>query len=197
MKKVLFAVSTIGLMAATPAFAQPSEILLSATVTGQCGTGNHLSGSDTNPGWDQSDIVVDLGNGGNGRFAGQTFTNRSVGNVWCNSPASVTLTVEALTTSNSTTDTNSFANQFDIRFNTDMGVYLGQGTGYVLATNVGGGNTTASTNFAFPQAFETGTGRYSGLNSIEVLPSLRGSDVRRPVAGTYSGAIRLTATPAP
>jgi len=49
MKKVLFAVSAIGLFAATPAFAQTAqgEIALNATVAKACGVGDHRSGASS------------------------------------------------------------------------------------------------------------------------------------------------------
>lgn len=195
MKTLLAAVSAIGLLASAPAYAQSTatgEILLNATVTPACGVGNHLSGPGVAAGFTDADITVNLANA-NGQFAGQTFTNRSFGNVWCNGPANVTMSVGALTSASSTTDTTSFANRFDIEVTTDAGVYLGLGQDAVLST-VGEASGIKSVTFAMPQAFETGTGRFGGADSIRVLPSMRGTDMRRPVAGTYSGYVRFTAS---
>src|SRR3546814_8942070 len=110
------------------------EIALNATVAPAGGIGAHKSGAQSAPGWDQNDITVDLTNGGNGQFIGQTETNRSFGNVWCNNAATVTISVAALTSSATTTDTGSFTNRFDVKVTTDAGVYVGEGTEFVLNT---------------------------------------------------------------
>ncbi|WP_144037777.1 hypothetical protein [Sphingopyxis sp. KK2] len=190
MKKILAAVSAIGLLASTPAFAQATgEIKLSATVAKACGVGDHRSGASADPDWDQSDISVALANG-TGQFNGESFTNRSFGNVWCNAPASVTLSVGALTTSTTTADVSSFTSRFDIRVKTDAGVYVNGGEDLVLdtATEASGVvSRTAST----AGAFETGLRRFSGADTIEVL---KDPTNRRAVAGDYTGYIRFTAT---
>jgi len=189
MKKILVAASAIGLLASTPAYAAEGEIALSADVAAQCGVGNHKSGADAAPGWDQDDIVVDLADT-NGQFSGQTFTNRSFGNVWCNGPATVTLEVAALTSTNTTTDTSSFTNRFDIKVVTDAGVYVGGGQDYTMDTT-GDADGVLTTTASVPGAFETGLQRFGGADSIEILPS---SDNKRAVAGDYSGYLRFTAT---
>jgi len=192
MKKILAAASAIGLLASTPAFAQSSatgEILLGATVTPACGVGNHKSGAASAPGWDQADINVTLADS-NGQFAGQTFTNRSFGNVWCNNGATVTLSVGALTSTATTGDTGSFTNRFDVRVTTDAGVYVNEAQDYVLST-VGETSGTKSKTGTTGGAFETGLQRFGGADSIEVLAD---ASNRRPVAGSYSGFVRFTAS---
>jgi hypothetical protein len=195
MKKLLIAALAATAFTASPAFAQATgEIAINGNVTAACGTGHHISGAAGDPAWDQSDISIDL-SGTDGQFHGQTFTNRSWGNVWCNGPANVTISVGALTSSTPVTDTGSFTNRFDVRITTDAGVYVGHGTGYVLSTaGVAGG--VASTTAAVPGAFETGFGRFGGATSIEVLQPNRGDGEGplRGVAGSYAGYVRFTAT---
>lgn len=194
MKNILAAVSAIGLIASTPAFAADADIQLGATVAAACGTGNHISGAGSASGWDQSDITVDLDDA-NGQFSGAEFTNRSFGNVWCNAPATVTIEVSALQGNNPVgTDTGSFTNRFDIEVTTDAGVYAGGGEDEVIST-VGALSGVASISGNSGQAFETGLQRFGGADSIKVLPSTRSTGGnRRAVAGTYAGYVKFTAT---
>lgn len=192
MKTLFAAVSAIGLLASTPAFAQSTatgEILLAATVAPACGTGNHKSGAASAAGWDQADITVNLADG-NGQFAGQSFANRSFGNVWCNNGATVTLSVGALTSSSTSGDTGSFTNRFDVSVVTDAGVYVGAGQDAVLST---AGETGGVKSLTGPTggAFETGLQRFGGADSISVLAD---PSNRRAVAGSYAGFVRFTAT---
>ena len=191
MKKVLFAVSAIGLFAATPAFAQTAqgEIALNATVAKACGVGDHRSGASSAPGWDQADIAVVVG--ADSRIATQTFNNRSFGNVWCNGPATVTLAVGALVGGSATADTSSFTNRFDVTVVTDAGVYVGQGENYSLSTV---GNTAVVSTTGAPNsggAFETGLQRFGGADSITVHAD---SANRRATSGSYAGYLRFTAS---
>lgn len=195
MKTLFAAVSAIGLLASTPAFAQTSatgEIALNATVAKACGVGNHKSGAASDAAWDQADITVNLTNGasGSGQFVGQTFTNRSFGNVWCNGAANVTLSVGALTSAVTTTDVSSFTNRFDIAVVTDAGVYVGAGADAPLST-VGEATGVKSLSGATGGAFETGLRSFGGADSITVVADPTN---RRPVAGDYSGYVRFTAT---
>jgi hypothetical protein len=195
MKKLLIAALAASTFAATPAFAQATgEIVLNASVATQCGTGNHVSGATADPLWDQTDITVNLA-GTNGQFQGQTFTNRSFGNVWCNGPAQVTISVGALQNPTVVGDTGSFTNRFDVRVVTDAGVYIGQGQNYVLST-VGESSGVASGTGHVPGAFETGFQRFGGADSIEVLRAMRpdGEGPLRAVSGAYQGYVRFTAT---
>jgi len=195
MKKLLIAALAASTFAATPAFAQATgEIALNANVATQCGTGNHVSGATGDPAWDQSDITVNLA-GTNGQFAGQTFTNRSFGNVWCNGPATVTISVGAMQNPTVVGDTGSFTNRFDVRVVTDAGVYVGGGQNMVLTT-VGQASGVASAQGSVPGAFETGFGRFGGADSIEVLRAMRsdGEGPLRAVSGAYQGYVRFTAT---
>ena len=192
MKTLFAAVSAIGLLASTPAFAQSTatgEILLGATVAPACGAGNHKSGAASAAGWDQADISVNLADG-NGQFAGQTFTDRSFGNVWCNGAANVTLSVGALTSTSTSTDTGSFTNRFDVVVTTDAGVYVNAGQNAVLST-VGEAGGVKSLTGATGGAFETGLQRFGGADSIVVLADATN---RRAVAGQYAGFVRFTAT---
>jgi hypothetical protein len=194
MKKSLIVAASALAMAATPAFANTTTsgnaatIHLSADVTAQCGVGNHMSGSDTGAG-DQTDITVPLADA-NGQFkTAQTF-NRSFGNVWCNAPATVTVSATPLTEDSGAAvgDTDSFTNRFDLQVSGGaMNAYVG---GQTVDTSVAGGDTK---HFDMPTAFETGTGQYSSVD-IKVLPSLRSGEPRRAIAGTYTGAVTLTAT---
>ena len=193
MKKSLIVAASALTIIAAPAFAQSTatgEIALNATVAKACGVGNHLSGAAAAPGWDQGDLTVDLTNAGNGQFNGAEWTNRSFGNVWCNGPATVTLEAAALTTSTPVLDTGSFTNRFDLEVTTDAGVYVGQGTDFVLATaSEASGVKTVSAGV--PAAFETGLQRFGGADSIKVLKNPLN---KRPVAGDYTGYLRFTAT---
>ena len=194
MKKSLIVAASALAMAATPAFAvtasgNSSTINLTADVTAQCGVGNHMSGSDTGAG-DQSDIAVNLNKDGNGQYKTQTTFNRSFGNVWCNAPARVTVTATPLTENSGAVvaDANSFTNYFDLTVSGGaMNAYVG---GQTVDTSVTGGETKF---FDMPTAFETGTGQYSSVD-ITVLPSLHSGEPRRAIAGTYVGAVTLTAT---
>ena len=192
MKKLLVAASAIGLIASTPAMAATGDINLSANVAAQCGVGNHMSGAEAAPGWDQSDIQVTLADA-NGQFSGATYTNRSFGNVWCNAPATVTLAVSALQNATTVYDVDSFSNRFDIEVTTDAGVYVGQSQDYVLSS-AGEASGTKSITGSTAGAFETGLQRFGGADSIKVLPSVRSGQNRRPVAGEYNGSITFTAT---
>jgi hypothetical protein len=150
--------------------------------------GDHLSGASSAPGWDQSDITVNVVDG---RIPTQTFTNRSFGNVWCNAPATVTLSVGALVGGSGTSDTSSFTNRYDIEVVTDAGVYVGQGEDYTLSTvgTAGVKSVTGSPNSG--GAFETGLQRFGGADSIKVLADPQN---RRATAGDYNGYLRFTAT---
>lgn len=191
MKTILMGAAALSLIAA-PAFAQSAsaDIQLGGEVAPACGLGNHISGASVNPLWEQGDINGIPMTDAEGQFNGASYGNRSVGNVWCNTAANVSFSVTPFATSNSTTDTGSFANSFDVRVTTDMGVYWGAGAGAVVQASVAGGTAGGNTG----QAFETGLGRYSGMN-IEILPAIgSGGNNKRPVAGSYSGSVTFTAS---
>lgn len=193
MKKLLAAVSAIGLIASTPALATNGEIALNATVANACGTGNHISGAAVNAAFPQDDITVNLADA-QGQFSGVTFTNRSFGNVWCNAPATVTIEVSALRNTTPVADLTSFTNRFNIEVITDAGVYVGAGQDAVITT-VGSPSGIASLSGIVPQAFETGHGRFGGADSIRVLAAVRPAGGNfRPIAGTYAGYVKFTAT---
>ena len=192
MKTILMAASALSLIAA-PAFAQDasSTVNLAGTVAEQCGEGNHISGYDVNNDWAQGDITgIDMDNGV-GQFEGYTSGQRSFGNLWCNTAATVSLEVTPFSTSNSTTDTGSFANSFDVRVTTNTSVYWNNNIpGGVVET--AGSSVMVSGDTA--GAFETGSGQYSGM-IVEILPVAgSGGNPKRPVAGDYTGSITLTAS---
>lgn len=193
MKKILFAASAIGLLASTSAMAAENQVDLSGTVAAACGVGNHISGPGTAAGFTEGDISGIAIADGNGQFNTPVqFDNRSFGNLWCNAPATVTLEVTDFSTDVTVYDTGSFTNRFDVEVQTDAGVYIGQGQDYVLST---AGNASASQSGSTAGAFETGTGRFGGADYIKILPAARSSGGNyRPVAGNYTGYVRLTAT---
>ena len=196
MKTLFAAVSAIGLLASTPAYAQAvGEIALNATVAPACGVGNHLSGAESAGGWEQEDIAVNLTNAGNGQFSGQTETSRSFGNVWCNNAATVTLEVKALTGGSATGDTGSFTNRFDVSVVTDAAVYVG-GTVDQEITTVGDADGVVTLTGPTAGAFETGLQRFGGADSISILADAGGSggNDRRATAGSYAGYLRFTAS---
>jgi hypothetical protein len=189
MKKLLIAALATTAFAATPAFAQTAqgEIAISANVAKACGVGNHLSGAAADPAWDQADITVAVADG---RIPAQTFNNRSFGNVWCNGSANVSLEVGALMSTNSTTDTGSFTNRYDLVVNTDAAVYVGRPAGTTMTT-VSDTDGVVTLTGSTGGAFETGLRGYSGANSIQVIAD---PSNRRAVAGDYHGYVRFTAT---
>ena len=178
MKTILMAASALSLIAA-PAFAQDasSTVNLAGTVAEQCGEGNHISGI----------AMTDA----EGQFNGYVSGNRSFGNMWCNTAANVALTVTPFSTGNSTTDTGSFANSFDVRVTTNTSVYWNN--------NIPGGVVETAGSSVMVDgdtggAFETGLGQYSGM-IVEILPVIgSGGNPKRPVAGDYTGSITLTAS---
>jgi len=97
--------------------------------------------------------------------------------------------VAALTSSATTTDTGSFTNRFDVKVTTDAGVYVGEGTDFVLNTAGTAGTDSKTGNTG--GAFETGLQNFGGADSIEILQDATN---RRAVAGTYSGSVTFTAT---
>lgn len=191
MKTLFAAVSAIGLLASTSAFAAESEVEIKATVAAACGLGNHVNGGNTTSPWNQDDIVIAELADGNGQFAGATFNNRSFGNVWCNGPASVTVTAASLvngTRGVAPADAGSFSNEFDLSVTGLAGVYV---NGASLSLNTTGATGIASVTGGTPGAFESGSGQYSGF-SVQVLNPAN----LRPVAGSYTGYVRFTAAPA-
>lgn len=194
MKTALIAATALSLLAAPAAFAQSaSTVSLAGTVAKACGVGNHISGSTPNSAWAQGNISAIPMTDTEGQFNGYTSGQRSFGNMWCNTGATVSLTVSSFRTGNSTTDTGSFANSFDVKVTSDTSVYWSSGhtdQGVVQSNGAANGSFTGN----MPGAFETGTGRYSGL-VVEILPVIgSGGNNKRPVAGDYTAAITLTAS---
>lgn len=193
MKTALIAATALSLLAAPAAFAQvpasaSSTVNLGGTVDELCGVGNHASGASVDPDWAQGDIsgidIVD----GNGQFVPYISGQRSFGNMWCNTAATVALSVSSFSNGNSApADAGSFANSFNVKVTTDTSVYFNANTpgGVVTSNGATAGTASGNTN----GAFETGLRRYSGM-IIEILPEGN----KRPEAGTYSAAITLTAT---
>jgi hypothetical protein len=210
MKSILTAVSALGLIAAAPAFAQEapsasSTVAIGATVAKACGSGNHISGSGTAAGFTQGDIDLGTLADGNGQFlTAISKPQRSFGNTWCNTPATVKIEAASLVLTGATRgtpppDKNSFANEFHLEVTTSAGVYVGAG---FTGTNPSSGSanrlvldtSTDNSGIVFEEgpvnhAFETGTGQYGGFD-LKVLPNAN----KRPVAGTYTGYVKITAT---
>ena len=192
MKTALIAATALSLLAA-PAFAQSasSTVNLGGTVAKLCGTGNHISGASVNPLWEQGDISGIAMTDAEGQFNGYVSGNRSFGNMWCNTAANVALTVTPFSTGNSTTDTGSFANSFDVKVTTNTSVYWNNNNPGGIVQTAGAPITVSGPTAG---AFETGLGQYSGM-VVEILPEIgSGGNNKRPVAGTYAGSITLTAT---
>ncbi len=192
MKTYLVLAASAIAMAATPAFADTtaagnsSTISLGATVTAACGVGNHRSGAATGAG-NLTDATFSLTDA-TGQFKTAQSLNRSFGNVWCNGPATVAIEASQLSTTATTTDTSSFTNKFDVEVSGGAMIYVGGGT---LAT---AGAATKTQQANLPGAFETGLGTFSSVD-IKVLPALgSGGMPLRPVAGTYTGHVKITAT---
>jgi hypothetical protein len=197
MKKLIIAAMATAAFAATPAFAQSSnQVNLNATVANACGVGNHISGPGTAAGFTAGDITnIPLADG-NGQFnTAAVYTNRSFGNLWCNAPATVRIEVSPLVNTTPVADTGSFTNRFEVQVVTDAAVYTG-GSQDTTISSVGG--TFAAPNYIEGNsgaAFETGTGHFGGADSITILPSARSSGGNyRPIAGSYSGYVRMIAT---
>ncbi|MBN8551633.1 MAG: hypothetical protein J0L52_01900 [Caulobacterales bacterium] len=199
MRTLILAASALTLLAA-PAFAQSTasnSVTLSSTVAPACGVGNHIGGPGTAAGWTQYSGPIDIGSlaDGNGQFlTAINLTNVSFGNLWCNAAADVSISVQPLSTTNSTTDTGSFRNSFDVSVQTDAAHYTGRAEDFVITAQ--GGAAPEVISGTIGRAFETGTGRYGGLDSITVLPEGRGAagGYYRPVAGAYTSVITITAT---
>lgn len=190
MKAILFAASAIGLLAATPAYAAEKTVNVTGSVVKACGLGDHKSGAGSSAGWEQGDIALGAMTGADGKLAITTnLSQRSFGNVWCNAPANVTIDVSALTNAAAgpPVDSSSFTNKFDMKITGDLGgTAFGNSTGnLVVSSAVDNGHKDITTN----GPFETGLQRYSSFN-LEIL----NPGNLRPVAGDYSGTIKLTAT---
>jgi hypothetical protein len=201
MTKLFIAASALGLLASTPAFAQANnQVNLNANVAKACGVGFHISGDGgTAAGYTpKGDIALGELADGNGQFnTARTFTNQSLGNLWCNGPANVTFEVSALRNAGTVADTGSFTNVFDIEVRSGATVYAGGSASTVYSTASGPGNVL-TLSASVPTAFETGTGDYGAAQLIRVVPHARGSGGNyRPIAGAYTGYIKMTASPAP
>lgn len=195
MKNILAAVSAIGLLASTPAFAAEQTVAVNATVTGACGLGDHKSGASAAPGWTQGNIDLGAITGADGKLNVAPVSNRSFGNVWCNGPASVTIDVASLALNGDRTaaapaDSSSFANKFDLKITGNLGGNaFNNGDGSLSVESTGGAGGIGTRNIATTGAFETGLGQYSSFNLAVLNPGNL-----RPVAGSYSGFVKLTAT---
>lgn len=187
MKKILIAAAALSTLAA-PAFAQTTQnVAVTGSVAKQCGLGNQ-SGGGTG-GYTPTLALGSLVDG-NGQLS-VTPQNIGFGNVWCNGPASVSLSATALQSdSTAPFDSSSFVNKLDLivdgtGLSGSIFSYLG------AATQVRTG-APATNNVA--GAFETGTNNYQKARVSVALPTgTVGND--RPVAGGYSGSITLTVSP--
>jgi hypothetical protein len=201
MKKLLIAALATSAFVASPAFGQASQTInISANVTKACGVGNHVGGDTPAVGFVTGPVALGNIADGNGQFnTARVVTNVTFGNVWCNAPANVTIEVSPLTTSAPAADTSSFTNRLEVEVVTDAAVYTGNPQNTVISSVGGTTATPTALSGNSGGAFETGTGRFGGVDSITIKPASRGSagGNLRPVAGDYSAFVRFTATPAP
>ena len=191
MKTLIMAAAALATLTAAPAFAQTaSTVNLNGNVANACGVGNAIGGAGVAAGFNAGDITAIPLADANGQFDGESYSNRSFGNLWCNYAAPVKMEVSALKTNVAVGDTDSFTNSFDVRITTDAGVYFGQGEDYVLSSTNGASGVLTGTSAG---AFETGSGRFGGADLVEILPSTRAAGGnRRAVAGAYAGTIKFT-----
>jgi hypothetical protein len=187
--------------AATILIAAPSLVLAQAStnvaVTGsvgkQCGVGNQSGGGLRPTGAAQ----VDLGNlvTSDGQLATSTPTAIAFDNVWCNAPSTLSMDVTPLKLQNAPAfDASSFTAALDLNVNSD-------GTHKILSTYFGI-PTLSSTNGSTDgvktvqiAAFETGTLTFSEALLTYSMPVNAHSPGIRPLAGTYTGTVTVTATP--
>ncbi len=197
MKTILATVSAIGLLAAAPAYAADApEVNISGNVAEACGYGDHISGGNVDPQdiFHQGDVALGAMTGADGKLNvdASKLSNRSFGNVWCNTAGKVTVTVESLANDDATRgvayvgDSSSFTDQFDLLITSNT--FLANGSVLNLSS-ANGANGVNSADFTTTGAFETGHGKYSGF-SVEIL----NPDHKRPISGDYAGKVTLTAT---
>ena len=187
MKAILMGAAALSLLAA-PAFAQSQSVEVNGTVDKQCGLGNQSGG-----GTGGYTALVDLGEitDTNGFLDTNAAVNIGFGNVWCNAPASLSLSATSFDADVVATDTSSFVD------NLDMIVDGNTGLGGSVFAYLGGATqarTGSPAEFDIPQEFETGTGRFQSARVRLALPTgTAGND--RPVAGDWSGTVTLTVSP--
>jgi hypothetical protein len=194
MKFAFLAAGAAALVTAAPAFADTAStnVQVTGTVGSQCGVGNQSGGGTRVT---DSSGVVPLGNlvGPTGQLSiPQTVIGFD--NLWCNSASSLTMTVTALKTNVTVSDTSSFTNHLDMIVSHDSSddvlIYFGNPSS--VSTGAGGADGTLTSTL--PTAFETGTGTYSrALLNVTLPAGTQGND--RPVAGSYTGTVTITATP--
>ncbi|GAA0647710.1 hypothetical protein [Brevundimonas lenta] len=166
MKRIALAATALSLIAA-PAFA--GDVTVNASVTAVCSVANPSQTLDI------GEIAVDA----NGDVASQSSTHH-FGNIWCNgSSNTITVSVEPLENAQAVVDTYSFTNQVEFQLTTSN-------PGLPMTWHTVSNPTVTVTDIP---AFETGTGAYDQFTITTVAGS------KRPIAGDYSGAIRLTITP--
>lgn len=196
MKAVLFAASAIGLLVSAPAHAAEKTVNITATVGKACGLGHHKSGYDSNPGWNQDDIVIANLVDGNGQLdpSVTTIGNRSFGNIWCNSPANVSIELASLAVDGdrgapAPADGTSFTNKFDLKLTGNFGghAFSNDPSNLSIDTSTDADGVVVESR-ATASAFETGTGQYSGFQ-LQILNPAN----KRPVAGTYKAYVKVTA----
>ncbi|MBI1405008.1 MAG: hypothetical protein GC145_02655 [Caulobacter sp.] len=182
MKRIILAAAAMSALFVAPqAFAASPTVTVEGTVTPACGVGAQSGGGVADP----SEVVLGeiVDSNGNLSVAAQTIT---FGNIWCNGNATLTMTTSALDSGQGTpADSSSFVSKLDMVV-----------TGKIIDTYMGGGESRTGTPLTAPinQAFETGTGQYSQATLNVTLPAgTVGND--RPVAGSYTGNIVLTAAP--
>jgi hypothetical protein len=195
MKKILIATvaiaSILGAASAASAETASQAIVVGATVGNQCGLGNQSGGGVSNP---STPIALGEIADSDGFLDTSVGATLNFGNVWCNSAATVSMEVTALTTSSPNTDPSSFLSSVDMVVdNSDGGGWIGQyivGGPSSIASN---GTTNGFASGSTPGAFETGSGQYAEANLHLAYPAGHpGND--RPLAGTWSGTVTFTAS---
>ena len=197
MKRLMFlSAGAAALMVSSTAFATGSPVSTNVTITGtvgsQCGVGNQSGGGTRSlgPAITLTDVVQ-----ADGQLDTTTTTPIGFDNVWCNAPNTTKMDVTELKLQNPPAgwDTSSFVAAVDM-------VVSGDGTHKILPTYFGvstlqsSGSTDGVVSVSLP-AFETGTLTYSEALVSLSMPSSAHSPGVRPLAGTYTGTVTVTATP--
>src|SRR3569832_304102 len=175
LKHVLTVASALALAALTsPAFAAGSgHVDISGSVAAVC---NVTSPTHT----------VSFGaftTAANGTYAGNDVQTQGFGDIWCNSASTLSVVAKPLVSDQHTTDTP-FTDRVDYVVTSPTVPTPTSTVGSVASTG-------ATTTVNVPQAFDTGTGTFDQYTITTVS-----SGSNKLVAGTYSGTIDITLTPA-
>jgi hypothetical protein len=133
----------------------------------------------------------------NGQLNTASTTQIAIDNIWCNAPNTLVMDVTSLKLQSppAAWDTSSFVAAVDMVVSSDANNRL-------LPTYWGGQATLQSADAtdgvateAAEPAFETGTGKFSEALLSLKMPSDAHSGGVRPLAGSYTGTVTVTATP--